>query len=205
MLKTDRVAFSKVRWKRICVDEMQELRSSTTELARLCKNLQSDRRWMISGTPLYSSINDLNGELNFLGVQPFCLRDDQDGFWGRRIQQPWKLRDPNAKTLLMNLLKGIMIRHSKGQQTIDGRPLLMLPKSTHRLIGVNPADLVVLHMNAEGGEFLAIPQAIQDGSLCDYVDHLTLDIHHKLQPKGVHLFDGSDLLEWTKNCTTLSG
>ena len=70
-------------------------------------------------------------------------------------------------------------------------------------IGVNPADLVVLHMNAEGGEFLAIPQAIQDGSLCDYVDHLTLDIHHKLQPKGVHLFDGSDLLEWTKNCTTL--
>ena len=34
---------------------------------------------MISGTPLFSSIDDLNGELHFLGVWPFALPDSVDG------------------------------------------------------------------------------------------------------------------------------
>jgi hypothetical protein len=95
---------------------------------------------MISGTPLYSSIDDLNGELNFLAVQPFCLRDDQDGFWDRRIKSPWENRDPNSRELLLVLLRGIMIRHSKKQHTLDGRPLLVLPKATHRFVGINFCD-----------------------------------------------------------------
>ena len=38
-------------------------------------------------------------------------------------------------------------------------------------IDVNPADLVVLHMNAEGGEFLAIPQAFKTAP---FVNMLTI-------------------------------
>lgn len=165
MLKSDRLTFSKVKWKRICVDEMQFLRSSTTELARLCKNLISDRRWMISGTPLYTSIDDLNGELNFLSVQPFCLADQQDGFWGRRIKTPWSLRDPSARQLLKVLLKGIMIRHSKGQRTIEGRPLLELPKSTHRFVGINFDD------DSRGRANLYVA-ARMESLLCDAIDQL---------------------------------
>ena len=50
-------------WARVVLDEMQEVRSSTTQLARRCEALSADARWMVSGTPLYSSLDDLNGEV----------------------------------------------------------------------------------------------------------------------------------------------
>jgi E3 ubiquitin-protein ligase SHPRH len=53
------------------------IRSSTTALAKTCAALLAERRWMVSGTPLHSSINDLNGELQFLSVWPFSLSDHQ--------------------------------------------------------------------------------------------------------------------------------
>eukprot|EP00466_Bigelowiella_natans_P014167 jgi/Bigna1/43693/e_gw1.82.87.1 len=118
----------KIRWRRVVLDEMQEVRSSTTELARSCAKLKAAFRWMVSGTPFYTSINDLNGELNFLGVQPFCLNDRVDGFWGRRIAVPWADKDVRARDLLDVLLEGVMIRHSKSQTTIiHNRSILELP------------------------------------------------------------------------------
>jgi hypothetical protein len=65
--------------------QMQEVRSSTTALARLCERLSAGCRWMVSGTPLFDGIDDLNGELHFLGVWPFSLRDAEDGFWVSRV------------------------------------------------------------------------------------------------------------------------
>ena len=46
-------------------------------------------------------------------------------------------------------------------------------------VGIREDAEVVLHMNAEGGEFTALPQAVADGSLCRFVDHLTIDLHYK--------------------------
>ena len=37
-------------WGRIILDEMQEVRSWTTTISKRCEQLQSDRRWMLSGT-----------------------------------------------------------------------------------------------------------------------------------------------------------
>jgi SNF2-related domain len=55
------------------------LTTQNTEPYRLCHSLKATHRWMVSGTPLSSSINDLHGELNFLRVWPFALQND--GFW----------------------------------------------------------------------------------------------------------------------------
>ena len=49
---------------------MQEIRSSTTQIAKMCERLQCNRRWMLSGTPLFEGIADLRGELNFLHLEP---------------------------------------------------------------------------------------------------------------------------------------
>ena len=51
-------------------------------------------------------------------------------------------------------------------------------KTILRRLGVSADDDVLMHVNAEGGEFLAIPPAIADGSLCRLVDHLTIDLHY---------------------------
>lgn len=52
----------------LVLDLSVQVRSSTTSLAQTCQALSARRRWMVSGTPLHSSIDDLNGELLFLGA-----------------------------------------------------------------------------------------------------------------------------------------
>lgn len=75
-------ALPMIHWKRIALDEMQEVptlplhlltvlalyqvRSSTTLVAVKCERMPASYRWMISGTPLFTGIDDLNGELHFL-------------------------------------------------------------------------------------------------------------------------------------------
>ena len=60
---------------------------------------------MVSGTPLTQGIQDLNGELRFLGVQPFSLSDATDGFWSHCVQKPWSEQDPVALERLELLLR----------------------------------------------------------------------------------------------------
>ena len=137
---------SRIRWRRVVLDEMQEVRSSTTDVARNCRSLEVSRaRWMVSGTPLYEGIDDLNGELGFLRVLPFDQKDSTDGFWGRRIGRPWYgdssdgFTQPDSRDLLDLLLRGVMMRHSKSQRTMEGDSILALPRASHSIVPV-PVD-----------------------------------------------------------------
>ena len=124
---------SRVSWRRVVLDECQMVRSSTTQLAVACRCLVADFRWMVSGTPLHGGVDDLNGELAFLGVWPFCLSDQTDGFWAHRVGRPWAAKDPDALPLLHALLRGVIVRHTKAQRRVqDGTPLLTLPAATRR-------------------------------------------------------------------------
>lgn len=59
-------------------------------------------------------------------------------------------------------------------------------------------DTVILHINAEGGEFVAIPPAIADGTLCKYSDYLTLDLHYTYfrGEKAKSVFRREQLSDW---------
>jgi E3 ubiquitin-protein ligase SHPRH len=73
-------------------------------------------------------VDDLNGELAFLGVWPFCLSDQTDGFWAHRVGKPWAAKEEEALTLLHALLRGVIVRHTKAQRRVeDNTPLLTLP------------------------------------------------------------------------------
>ena len=133
-----------IAWKRVVLDEMQEVRSSTTELARKCEKLYAPRRWMVSGTPLYDKISDLQGELYFLRVSPFGA-GHEDGFWRHVIGDPWHEKDESALDALQVLLNGVMMRHSKTQTWLDGTTILSLP----------PRRLVMQPVALEGSEHAA--------------------------------------------------
>jgi E3 ubiquitin-protein ligase SHPRH len=61
--------WKKIEWWRIVLDECQEIKTATTMIAKTCEELDAVHRWMMSGTPLTSSIDDLHGELQFLQVR----------------------------------------------------------------------------------------------------------------------------------------
>lgn len=122
--KGDTSVIARMAWRRICLDECQEIRSSTTRLAALCERLHARRRWIVSGTPLYDSIDDLNGELSFLGVWPFALRNNIDGFFKERVSEPYGRGEMAAVSLVRALLSRVCIRHSKAQCCVrSGAPL----------------------------------------------------------------------------------
>ncbi len=129
-----------IGWYRIVLDEMQEVRSSTTELARKCERLHDGgRRWMVSGTPLFDRISDLRGELNFLRVSPFGA-SLEDGFWAHAVQAPWEAKEESALDTLNVLLRAVVLRRSKSQTHLDGTtPLLELPGRQLTLRGLRMA------------------------------------------------------------------
>ena len=94
---------------------MQMVSSPNTTVARTCAALHTASRWMVSGTPLTQGIQDLNGELRFLGVLPFSLSDSTDGFWSHCVQKPWAEQDPVALERLELLLRRVALRRSKAQ------------------------------------------------------------------------------------------
>ena len=119
--------------------------SAMTQIARACKDLSRTHSWCMSGTPVGSVVDDLLGQLIFLGVEPYCSRGDNgDAFWEREVSGRWKARDADALEVVHDLLGQIMMRHSKAQ-TMSGpggqrTALVPLPDKTEVLELVHLAD-----------------------------------------------------------------
>jgi hypothetical protein len=101
----------KIHWKRLIVDEAQVMRRSMTQVARDALSLRADARFLMTGTPVTNSLNDISGELAFLKIWPFTL--ENDGFWESRVLLPWQKRE--SSFLLDTLLQHSMMRHTKSQ------------------------------------------------------------------------------------------
>lgn len=100
-------------WRVVC-DECQILRTSTSDIAEECAKIPSFRRFMLSGTPLVSSIEDLHEELHFLGIVPFAVKDDK--FWKENIGIPWIRQKQKCLSLLRLLMEATCMRHVKSQR-----------------------------------------------------------------------------------------
>lgn len=55
-------------WGRVVLDEGHEIRSSSSKIHVSLKSLASDIRWVISGTPVYNSMNDFVALCEFIGI-----------------------------------------------------------------------------------------------------------------------------------------
>ncbi len=127
---------SKVRWGRIVLDEMQEIRSSTTQISHNCNKLICNRRWMLSGTPLFEGIDDLRGELNFLRLEPFAAALE-DGFFKFAVKNQWDSGHRHAIETL-RILGLVALRRSKDMTVrLTNQPILDLKPLTVQFIPVS--------------------------------------------------------------------
>ncbi|CAM9858108.1 unnamed protein product [Ectocarpus sp. 6 AP-2014] len=155
LLRTRKSLFQKINFHRCVLDECQEIKTATTNIAQMCQQasdcfalaafenvfqVKASHRWMVSGTPIAGKIDSLHGELNFLQVWPFSLQND--GFWEKKVGEPFEAKDYEALELLRALIRVVMMRHSKSQTYVDGRPLVKIPARTVEWRGVEFSSAV---------------------------------------------------------------
>ena len=116
-----------IDWKRVCLDEMQEIRSEKNTISKNIGSLQCNCRWMVSGSPLFEGLDDLRGELAFLRLMPFGA-NVEDGFWDYAIRRPFHDEHPHAIELLLSLGQ-VLLRREKNTRVIGtGATILDLEK-----------------------------------------------------------------------------
>ncbi|KAF2863619.1 hypothetical protein K470DRAFT_268039 [Piedraia hortae CBS 480.64] len=92
----------KLKWWRICLDEAQMVSSGVTSAARVARQLSRMHSWAVSGTPMYTGIQDLHGLLIFLDYKPFS-----------QSVKLWNLLVTKHRHLCQRLFGTIAIRHNK--------------------------------------------------------------------------------------------
>jgi len=123
-------------WGRVVLDEQQEIRSDTTRVAQNCESLTCHRRWMMSGTPIFSGIEDLRGELNFLRLSPYAAKFE-DGFFNFSILDHWNARSVHGLDTL-RILGMLLLRRSKDMTLSEsGRSIMDSRKLTVELVPVS--------------------------------------------------------------------
>lgn len=114
----------------------QEIRSSTTKIARNCDGLVCTRRWLVSGTPIFEGISDLRGELNFLRLEPYAAKLE-DGFFDFSITNHWNTHSEHGLETL-KILGLLMLRRSKDMTIAStGRSIMEQKKLTVEFVPVS--------------------------------------------------------------------
>mmetsp|Transcript_50887 Transcript_50887/g.94823 ORF Transcript_50887/g.94823 Transcript_50887/m.94823 type:complete len:919 (+) Transcript_50887:66-2822(+) len=108
-------------WHRVVLDESHNIKDSSTLQAKICCKLKTQLRWCCSGTPIHSNVHDLQGQLEFLQIEPFCNKKFSQRNSANAIS--------GFRTILLNLMKQITARHSM-QQNLIGEEVLAIPPKT---------------------------------------------------------------------------
>ncbi|KAM6960682.1 helicase-like transcription factor [Aplochiton taeniatus] len=114
-----------VNWLRVVLDEGHVIRNPKAQMSKAVLALNSQRRWILSGTPIQNSLKDLWMLLAFLRLKPFDVKE----WWNRVIQRPVMLGDRTGLLNLQTLVKCITLRRTKASE-VNGRPLVTLPEKS---------------------------------------------------------------------------
>lgn len=112
-----------VTWQRIVLDESHKIQSTVTSQFDAIRRLRTQRKWCMTGTPMPKNIDNLQGQLEFMGISR-----------GRRF--------PPAKAAWY---ADIMSRHLKRDCLCDEDGKIELPPITYRDVHVTlgPTDLAL--------------------------------------------------------------
>lgn len=125
----------RTKWKRIYLDEGHIIKNASTAVAQACSLLEAESRWVLTGTPVQNSLNDLYSIVKFLRHDPW----NSFRFWKRVISDPYSRGDANGGLpVLRKLLKDIMLRRTKDMRTADGQAIVSLPP---RIIKIERVEL----------------------------------------------------------------
>ncbi|KAH8057339.1 ATP binding protein [Aureococcus anophagefferens] len=94
---------------RVVLDEAQLVCQTTSKAALMCSAILRRHAWVVTGTPINRSPDELHGLLAFLGVAPLSDKHVFDQLY----LEPYKRRQAGSRGRLVGLLKGLMLRRGK--------------------------------------------------------------------------------------------
>jgi len=131
-----------IRWWRVIADECHLLRYANNGKSRALMNIVADIKWMVSGTPVNTTVTDLRNQFKFLGIGAQAEMETFKSTFFRQINDPSASKSTTSRELpgfgLFNFfVRNLLIRHSQAQKyTGTNTTLMSLPPKTERVITV---------------------------------------------------------------------
>jgi SWI/SNF-related matrix-associated actin-dependent regulator of chromatin subfamily A3 len=146
-----RATLHEILWHRVVFDESQYLRDDKCIRTHACQALRSQRRWLLSGTPVSTQPDDLVGQ--FSVISPLLHRSLVAGCaFSVLFKRPFEFTRaeaakglptperevfrgefPDGSSAMPWLLPRLMIRHASGQ-VVGGEVVGALPKKTEQVV-----------------------------------------------------------------------
>ncbi|KAL4518653.1 hypothetical protein Ndes2437B_g00741 [Nannochloris sp. 'desiccata'] len=121
-----------VQWHRLVLDESHTCKNPVVGHTKACVALEAQRRWMCTGTPINTDVQDLFGQFAVLRFAPF----NNKNFFDANVKNAFgnNVYSGGCPELL-HALGAVMVRHTKRQE-LGGEQVLQLPPKTEELVPV---------------------------------------------------------------------
>jgi len=127
LLTRDRKLFSERKWQIVILDEAQQIKNPASKISRLCAQLESEGRLILTGTPVENRLQDLWTLFRFL--QPELLGSRRR--FSSRFASPIERRgDEQVKSQLRRLVGPFILRRTK----MDPQVAAELPSRVETLV-----------------------------------------------------------------------
>ncbi|CAG9327900.1 unnamed protein product [Blepharisma stoltei] len=110
----------KYKWKFLIIDEAHKIKNDESNLAQLLRQLHSDHRILITGTPLQNNLHELWSLMNFLLPDLFSSSSEFDEWFNLGTEEGLKTEEIENKNVKMvqqlhKILKPFILRRTKSE------------------------------------------------------------------------------------------
>ena len=109
------------------MDEGHFIKNHRSKTAKAAKNLDTKRKWVVSGTPIQNNLTELWSLLYWLGEPNYG--EESYAKFKRDIEHPIKVGSTRGVLRLQMLIEAICLRRTKNDK-INDKPLVALPNKT---------------------------------------------------------------------------
>lgn len=124
----------RVEWFRVILDEAQAIKNRLSDTHKAARAIYSRRRWVVTGTPIQNTIDDIYALFLFLGYEVVASLKEWNSRYKKILEgNVSQMRRERAFKQFQLLLGPILLRRAKSDK-IDGRPVIPLPSRTVRIL-----------------------------------------------------------------------
>ena len=122
----DKVILLNNHWLRVILDEGHTVKNPKAQMTKAINEITTDRKWVVTGTPIQNNLTELFSLVHWLGVKRF---EDKRN-WKELIERT--KGTPQGRKRLQILLTTICMRRCKNDR-VNGKPIVQLPNRNFSL------------------------------------------------------------------------